>query len=93
MDIKSFKLITGEEIIGKVKDGDETTVIVQKPLAVVVQPTPQGLQVAMMPFMASDPEGTITLSTDSIIVETTPTSELEKGYIERTTSVAIATSI
>lgn len=92
-DIKTFKLTSGEEIVAKVKDETETEIVLDDVLLVMGQQTQQGLQVGLMPFMFSNPEGTLTLTRGVIMVESQPSSGLEKGYIERTSNVAIATSI
>ena len=93
MDIRTFKLSSGEEIIGKVKHEDSDTFIIEDVLLIVGQNTPQGMQVGLMPFMFSNPEGAITIRRPHIMVEGKVSGDLEKGYIERTSKIAMATSI
>lgn len=93
IEVKSFKLSSGEEIITRVLDekGDDY-ITVDRPNMVGLAPAPdgQGIAVQLMPWLASDQEGKAKLYLSAIVAELAPNKELEKGYLQRTSLIAMA---
>jgi len=95
MNIKSFKLITGEEIIGDLIDVKEygTIFTVERPFIVQIIPQAGGsMGVALIPWLATDPEGIVVLTNESLLVKVPidPTKQFCDQYLQQTTSIQLA---
>ena len=89
-----FKLISGEEVIGRMGDTTEDNrIVLSRPRAVAVTQgsAPGQMGIALVPFLASNPDGDIAVAQDHIMATAAPTKELEDGYIQQTTGIALAT--
>ena len=91
-EIKVFKLVTGEEVITRVikEYGDHYTL--SKPRVVAIHPGPDGkVAVTLIPLLASSQDGDVQIFKSAIIGQAMSTnSEIERGYIEQTTGIALA---
>lgn len=77
-EIKVFKLISGEELIGKV----EVTALgyyVEAPATILMQQTKDGVGLALMPYMPYT-EGKIKLFSQCIATEGTPSAKMINEY-------------
>jgi len=94
-DIKVLKLVTGEEIIAHVgtPHGIDDDLGLTKIRSIVMQQTgPNQVGLALVPWIASDPDAVATLRQSALLADPiTPKSELEKEYLQQTTGIAIAT--
>ena len=86
-----LKLASGEEIISRVKSRTESSIELDRPNMVGLAPAQGGLGITiqLMPWIASNQDGDITVFINHIVSETTPTAELEKGYLSRTSGIAL----
>ncbi len=88
--VTAIKLVSGEEIISRVKTRNETFIVLDRPNMIGLTRTPDGsVAIQLMPWMASNQDGDITVFTDHIVAETKPDAELEKGYLTRTSGIAL----
>lgn len=78
-DIVLFKLVTNEEIIGKVISESTWELQIDDVVAVVYQQTDKGMTSGFAPFMPHS-EGTITLYTNSIVGVGKVHPEVLKNY-------------
>lgn len=85
----AIKLVSGEEIISRVKNRNETFMVLDRPNMIGLTATPEGVAIQLAPWMASNQDGEITVFTDHIVGETKPNAELEKGYLTRTSGIAL----
>jgi hypothetical protein len=77
-EIKVFKLISGEELIGKV----ETTAngyFVEAPATILMQQTKDGVGLALMPYMPYA-DGKVKLFSQCIATEGTPSTNMVNEY-------------
>lgn len=100
-DIKSFTLITGMEIIGKVSEIGEQRFSISKAYGVQVQPrtdesgNPSGVSVSLGPLspfaMAEDKSGAmdIELYFSTILLATNPPEQLIAQYCTQTGSIVM----
>jgi len=51
-DIRVFKLINGEEIIGEIFNNFDREIELKSPATIVIQQTEKGVGVGLMPYMA-----------------------------------------
>jgi len=91
-EIRSMKLLSGEEIIGRIESDDEFTLTLSKVRAIqMVQTGPQQMGMAMAPFLATNIDGDITIRKAALAVDPMePSTDAEKPYLEQTTSIALA---
>lgn len=88
-DVIAVKLISGDEIIGRVKKRIEETdtITITKPLAVTM--TPQGGG-ALIPFMLTAEADEVTLQKSAIAVLPTPCNkQVSDLYIQQTTGIVL----
>lgn len=82
--VYTIKLMSGEELISRVKQGGGVTELI-KPRTVGMGP--QGF--AMMPWMMSAPDSNVIIS-DTVIMGATETSEMvAKQYIKQITGIEV----
>ena len=87
-DVKLFRLTTGEDVIGKIKEelfdenGKETHVVLEKPYAIIPQQEAPGKPVTLgfhqyIPYGKCDE---VTFKQDNIVTSVEPNDELKKTY-------------
>jgi len=82
----SFKMNSGEEIIGKVIEIFDTHFVVANPLSTA--PTQQGLQ--LMPALFSiELENTVEVYRNSISIIGSPRTDVLDAYLESTTGIKV----
>ncbi len=85
-EVFTFKLNSGEELIGKVKEFDDQKIIVAEPVSVA--PGPQG--VGLMPSLfTSNPHGLVRINTNSIALFAETEDNVKMKYVQATTGIAV----
>ena len=85
-DNVSFKLSSGEEIIGRLEAEDAKSFTVRKPMVLIAQQ--QGLGLA--PFMFSvSPDGKFVLQATSVSCVAKTEAEIGKQYVAQTTGITL----
>ena len=79
MNIKVFKMISGEELIAEVINNLPTTKTLKEPAVIVMQKTEKGIGVGMMPYMPYV-SGNVTLNNSAIAAEGDPDVKLVNEY-------------
>lgn len=83
-EIYSLKLISGEEVIGKVVEATETMLWIRKPLVMIH--SPQGI--GFMNYMLSSDDETYCFDRKShVIVEGKTSKQISDAYYENTTNI------
>lgn len=86
-DIVSFKLVNGDEIVGKLKEVSEGKYRVERPYAAMV--TQQGL--ALVPLLITGTETVVVeLSTNHVMMVFDTGKEIADHYIKQTTGIQLA---
>lgn len=86
-DTVSVKLISGEEVVGRIGELTQDVVILTKPMTFIMGP--QGL--GMVPYMFSAPQDAKIKIKESAIVAIVKTDEnVNKQYIQQTTGLKLA---
>lgn len=87
--IIAFRIITGDEVIGKVTAFDSQSVTVKKPCTLTFDP--QTGNVGLMPAsLLSDPEKDIVYQRNAIVAIMTPREDAASSYEQYASPVAIA---
>jgi len=91
-EVKVFKINTGEEVISRVAEDNGDHFILNKPRVVAIAPGPNGqASVTLIPMFASSQDGDAKLYKSCIVGEPLEfAKELENGYIQQTTGIALA---
>ncbi len=84
--VYTFKLNSGEELIGKVTRIDDTFLVVEDPVSVA--PGPQGLGLVPSMFTA-DPKGEVKLNSSSVALYCITDDSVKMKYIEATTGIKV----
>jgi hypothetical protein len=85
-DTVSLKLISGEEVVGRIGDIAQDVVVLTKPMTFIMGP--QGL--GMVPYMFSAPQETKIKIKESAIVAIVKTDDqVNKQYIAQTTGLSL----
>lgn len=83
-----IKLISGEEVIGKVEEDNETTIVIRNPRTLVVQQTPQGPSAGLAPVMQlADPDAPMPIMKSAIVTIMPIMAEVKDDYVRATSSV------
>jgi hypothetical protein len=86
-EVVTLKLITGEEIIGKLGEDNATYYLIEKPLTLVAGPKGLGLQ----PWLFTvDAEKSIKFPKDKVMACETTMAEMAKNYLQGTTGIALS---
>ena len=87
-DVRLFRLTTGEDIIGNIKEGDEesNTITLQKPFVIIPQQEAPGKPVTLgfhqyIPYGKCDE---VIFKNENIITSVQPNDELKKTYQQNT---------
>ena len=92
-DVVSVKLSNGDEIVAKIVEIDANTLIVSKPLLMVLTQDPRtgqpGIQMAPFWLMGSDPQSTYPINRSHTIVVVKANRDVVKNYLSQTTGLEI----
>ena len=84
--IYTIKMNSGEELITRVVEVGQTSVIITEPVSIA--PSPQGMQ--MIPSMfTAEQRGNVTLNTSAIAFYANTDDNIKDKYIEATTGIKI----
>ncbi len=92
-DIVSFKLISGEEIVGKLKDRNSDSIFISKPIQINVQPVSQSqMGIVFLPVLASAQDvQSVHIPLSAIAVRPVKSSDdVRDNYIKATTGLVSA---
>ena len=92
LQVALFKLITGEEVIGKIVKDEETSIVLDDIRSLIVQQSGQGqVGVALVPWFTGMHEGEIKI--EKVHIVGTPISripkQLEDVYLEQTSKIQL----
>ena len=84
-----IKLASGEEVVSECLSSEDDKWVLKSPRMLVMQQTPQGMGIAILPYSAGDPDGEHMVFTSHIVSSCRCPDKLEKAYIENTTNLQI----
>ena len=92
-DVKVLKLITGEEVIARTKEGENPDLVsLEKPMILQMLPpntTTGQVGFAMIPWMKAAKNEKVTISTEHIIAEEEASEQTEKNYLQVVTGLSL----
>tara|TARA_Y100000310_G_C20021091_1_gene507405 strand:+ start:129 stop:410 length:282 start_codon:yes stop_codon:yes gene_type:complete len=89
-DVKVVKLITGEEIVAKIKQ-DHDSLILERPMMLTQMQDPASGKVGMafVPWLISATDEDIVISISHVITELSVKTEVEKMYLSQTSGLTL----
>ena len=92
-DVKVLKLITGEEVIARTKEGENPDLVsLEKPMILQMLPpntTTGQVGFAMIPWMKAAKNEKVIISTEHIIAEDEASEQTEKNYLQVVTGLSL----
>ena len=92
-DVKVLKLITGEEVIARTKEGENPDLVsLEKPMILQMLPpntTTGQVGFAMIPWMKAAKNEKVIISTEHIIAEDDASEQTEKNYLQVVTGLSL----
>jgi len=92
-DVKVLKLITGEEVIARTKEGENPYLVsLEKPMILQMLPpntTTGQVGFAMIPWMKAAKNEKVLISTEHIIAEDEASEQTEKNYLQVVTGLSL----
>lgn len=85
-EIFTFKLNSGEELIGKVKEINDNFIVIEEPVSVA--PGPQGIGLIPSLF-TGETRGSARLNTSSIALIANTEENIKMKYVEATTGLTV----
>lgn len=89
-DVITFRITTGEEIIGEIIDETSEVLLIKKPLT-IVNAGPQGVSFGPA-VMLGDPEGNVQYIKNHIVAIMKTREQAEAAYKQHATGIAIASA-
>ncbi len=81
MEVKILKLITGEELIGKIVNDDENGIEIDNPANIHMAPTQDSrMQLYLIPYAPYAEKDRFTLSKQHVIMQYEPNTDLLNKY-------------
>lgn len=93
-NVKIFKLITGEEVVGNVVSDDSETnfsYTVKDTVLLILQQTQQGFGVSLVPWAHGVENGIVTLQVEHTMYVATPKKELLEMYEKAFSPITLPT--
>lgn len=94
-ETKLFKLITGEEIIGRLEDDGTDFYTLSSIRTLMASPGQNGqMHLGLIPWMVANPDDEIIIKKEHIIGEPSGNidGELEKAYLQQTSGIQFASA-
>ena len=92
INVVSMRLVNGDEIIGRLKDGstiDNRAFVLERVRHVIVQQVPEGLQTVLMPWSFTNVNGDVTVVQENVLAFLSPDETSTKSYLQQTTTIAL----
>jgi hypothetical protein len=81
MEVKVFKLVSGESIIGQLSSEHKKTLTITNPVMIDLQMTENGLGIGFLPWIPyCKEENEVTISIESVMIILTPIENVLKQY-------------
>ena len=88
-EVKIMRLVTGEDVIGKVEHQDADNIKINKAFVIIPTQSAPGKPVQLMltPYMPYTNSDTITLSVNKIVTKVDPKKEILQSYQQNTSRI------
>lgn len=90
MNIVTLLMVNGEEIVGRLKQEDSTSITIEKPVKIAL--SPKGIGFAPLCFSIDD-ASEFTFKSEHVMVKAPTRKEITDPYVQATTGLQLATSL
>jgi hypothetical protein len=86
-----LKLKTGEEVVARVSEGENDTLILNKPMLLQAMPTQEPGQMGLLtlPWIMASSDTSFTISSDQVMTKGKPKKDMESQYLSQATGLAL----
>ncbi len=85
-----LKLKTGEEVVSRVSEGENDTLILDYPMWLQPMPTQQGqMGMVLVPWIMASSDASFTISSDQVMTKGKPKKDMESQYLSNITGLAL----
>lgn len=91
MQVVILKLVTGEEVIGRLEEGIRFQL--DRPRVFQMYQTQSGVQAGLVPWLLSAPEEKVFIDEKHIIARLDAPTDIEQAYLQQTSGLQIAQSL
>ena len=90
-DVKVLKLVTGEEVVARVKKNSNGLITLDQPLMYEPIKTKRGEDWSgtLVPWLKTSLDGTMSIPPEHILFEGNPTKEVERYYLSSVTGLTL----
>ena len=79
--IVGFRLLSGEDVVGRVIGNSQTSVRIERPCVIIVRPNPNGTaSAAIVPWMMFSDDKEVTINSDHLLYRYTPKQDLMNAW-------------
>lgn len=89
MKVMTFKLISGDEVVGQVEGETDEHYIIQNPRTFNMSQTDKGINVSIFPLLISSGVQTIKIDKEHILFKTDTHDQAEKQYLSSISGIAV----
>lgn len=93
-DIVTVKLVSGEEIVGRMTDRTHESIALSKPVQIAMQPVGPGqMGLGFLPVLGSVEDATLHFQVQNLLIKPVKTgADVSRNYIQATTGLVTATT-
>jgi len=89
-EVYILKLKTGEEVIARITEGENDTLILETPMTLQTVPTQQGqMGIAVVPWMMASIDTSFTISSDQVMTKGKAKKDMESQYLSAATGLSL----
>lgn len=89
-EVYILKLKTGEEVVARVSEGENDTLILDTPMTLQPVPTQQGqMGLVVVPWIMASSDTSFTISSDQVMTKGKPKKDMESQYLSAATGLAL----
>jgi|TARA_Y100000294_G_C8453102_1_gene295485 hypothetical protein len=90
-EVYILKLKTGEEVVARVSEGENDTLILDTPMTLQAVPgqQPGQMGLALVPWIMASSDTSFTISSDQVMTKGKPKKDMESQYLSQATGLAL----
>jgi len=92
-EIKTLKMTSGEEVIGRVEHDEDGETYISSPLVIQIMQLPQGgFGLGLIPWVHSSKTQRVQLNFAQVMAQVDPDKDIQDEYISQTSGIKIASA-
>ena len=91
--IKVLKLVTGEELIGRVECQTDIDITISSPRVMRMYQTEQGISAGLVPWLMTAPDAQVDIKSSHIMTSVDCPKDVEDSYLQQTSKLDLTSKI